>query len=832
MARKDKIITPSVTKKLQQLGYNVADWDDSSTDSKINQDIKSVLNKSSKNGSGNPGFPDRIYFNKNQRLLILVEEKPTIKEHYFKEPEKGAISGIKWYLSRFIEKIDKFKRYKILGIAVSGDLGDEYNHKFNCYKITNSQIDEVKQITNFVREEEFLAIFENFDEEEAIEKISKSSKTINKLLRNIDSQQRPVILSMLMIALYKPKDYNNVFARTFREYDKGSGILEILYPTIKDILKMQNIPENKISILETYIGTYKQMQDLTNTDIIKKILIELEENVIPIFNNHFATRSNYDIIGKFYEEFLKYAGVSNVKKGIVLTPKHITTLFTKLVDIKYNDVIMDLCCGTGAFLIAGMNKLIELIENSELPDKEKIINNIKQNQLLGFEINPTMYICSISNMLFRGDGKSRIFNMDSINNEEANKIIKEMHPTIGFINPPYSGKENSTDPTPKEITFVTKMLDNCSRYGIVIAPLSMYFKDKERRQQILQRHTLKYVINMPSDLFKPNASTYTAIAVFETNRPHKYESDIVKFYDFDDDGLVMTIKGRTDIYNRYNEKERELLDFLQNNQEVNDEKYKKISCTIKPDDEWNVHFHTKTNYSKLSKSSFEKTIKEFIIYNIKKEFDIVEKDLSDFELISYIAKSSKFKDLLEYINSEKNNENIDVSTWKEFPITQVFENMKADEKNNKINYETGELKNTNDLIQGEEIYYVGAKKTNNGVLQKVSKIDDLITKGGCLAFITGGDGSGGYSLYLPDDVIASKSFITIGRTKNLNVYTAMFLVTILDQHRYKFSYGRTWSSERFENTLILLPQTNEGKIDWNLMNNYIKNLEISKLLEE
>ena len=71
---------------------------------------------------------------------------------------------------------------------------------------------------------------------------------------------------------------------------------------------------------------------------------------MPLFNK----KTNYDIIGKFYEEFLSYAGVTNVKKGIVLTPNHITKLFTELVPIKNNDVIFDSCCGTGAFLISGM----------------------------------------------------------------------------------------------------------------------------------------------------------------------------------------------------------------------------------------------------------------------------------------------------------------------------------------------------------------------------------------------------------------------------------------------------------------------------------------------
>jgi len=40
---------------------------------------------------------------------------------------------------------------------------------------------------------------------------------------------------------------------------------------------------------------------------------------------------------------------------------------------------------------------------------------------------------------------------------------------------------------------------------------------------------------MPSELFQPNASTHTAIAVFETNKPHM-DIDKVVFYDLKDDG--------------------------------------------------------------------------------------------------------------------------------------------------------------------------------------------------------------------------------------------------------------------------------------------------------
>ena len=69
--------------------------------------------------------------------------------------------------------------------------------------------------------------------------------------------------------------------------------------------------------------------------------------------------------------------------------------FTELIEIKTNDIIFDACCGTGAFLIAGMNKLIDTIQNSQISNKHERISNIKQSQLLGFEKSNTMYSLAI-----------------------------------------------------------------------------------------------------------------------------------------------------------------------------------------------------------------------------------------------------------------------------------------------------------------------------------------------------------------------------------------------------------------------------------------------------
>ena len=48
MARKDKNVTPSVTTVLQNLGYIVADWDDSQSETKITKEVKTVLATASK----------------------------------------------------------------------------------------------------------------------------------------------------------------------------------------------------------------------------------------------------------------------------------------------------------------------------------------------------------------------------------------------------------------------------------------------------------------------------------------------------------------------------------------------------------------------------------------------------------------------------------------------------------------------------------------------------------------------------------------------------------------------------------------------------------------
>lgn len=777
--------------------------------------IVEVLSTATKSNTGkNRGEPDLIYFNESKKILILVENKNSINDHNGNNIQNNAVAGIKHYLKFFLQ--DKLKEknkttqkfltdFKIIGIAFSGDIADEHNHLIDTFIIQDDKIKDIS-IKEFQDEENYISLFENLDLELIANNISKSSSEINRMLRNIDSQKRPVLLSALMICLYERNNVRNDFKSNYLNYQTRT-IINNIPDTINNILISEGISQDKINVLKNELSFITTDNDLNNSNILSEILKELEDNVIPLFNK----KTSYDIIGKFYEEFLRYAGIANVKKGIVLTPNHITTLFTELIPIKPNDKIFDACCGTGAFLISGMNKLIDSISNSDVANKTKKIDNVKQNQLLGFEKSNTMYSLAISNMLFRGDGKSRIHNIDFFGDEAVN-ILKKRAPTIGFINPPYGGLDNKKNPTKKEIQFLEKMLDNVSRYGVIIAPQSVFFKDEIVRDRILTKHTLKAVINMPKELFQPNASTHTAIAVFETHLSHNNKKVI--FYDLKDDGFVLSKnKGRTDVYNKWSEVKTTLFEKLKNPQQHNDN-INLVHKKINTGDEWILQAHQKTDYSNIKDDDFSKTLKKHLIFEIKRKFNLLFKNIDELSFMD-ILKSNN----IDSSSFAKNSVGLRKPKWKEFKISDLFL------------IEKGERLTEADRINGE-IPLITASSYCNGITSFIDK-NTFIDKKGLFSNKLTIDMFGNVFYhkyqYFSDDNI--HTLIFNGELNiSLNEYVSVFLIAILEKISSKYGFGRQVRLHRLKNEVISLPVNTNSQPDWQFMQDYIKSLPYSKSL--
>ena len=144
-----------------------------------------------------------------------------------------------------------------------------------------------------------------------------------------------------------------------------------------------------------------------------------------------------------------------------------------------------------------------------------------------------------------------------------------------------------------------------------------------------------------------------------------------------------------------------------------------------------------------------------------------------------------------------------------------------------FSFERGKCGSAEKLLEkGGKVSYIGAKKEDNGFMYKVLRNENYITKGNCIVFIGDGQGSVGYSTYQEEDFIGSTT-LSMGRNEKLNKFNAIFLITLLDKERFKYSFGRKWNGEKLKNTKIKLPADKDDMPDWEFMENYIKSLPYS-----
>lgn len=128
------------------------------------------------------------------------------------------------------------------------------------------------------------------------------------------------------------------------------------------------------------------------------------------------------------------------------------------------------------------------------------------------------------------------------------------------------------------------------------------------------------------------------------------------------------------------------------------------------------------------------------------------------------------------------------------------------------------------------VKYITATAKNNGFGGMVN--GEPMYSGNCITIAS--DGSIGSTFYQGEPFSASNIVVTlepIGETM-LNDYIAMFICTLIREESSKYSYGRKYSVERVRNTILRLPSTPEGTPDYEFMEEYIKSLPYSIVLDK
>lgn len=491
--------------------------------------LSSVFEKASKKQSmENKGTPDFMVVKDNSNVIVVIECKAKTSDHSkysnlddYKingfgssdDTAKYAIDGALWYASFLAD------RYDVIAIGVSGqNLTESKLTSFVWPK--NGDIFDVELLADGTLEDSMQSINQyEKDIDIVLERFAATEAEVKKELRRytlscanflrangIEDNSKAGFVSAIILGLtnHESKLYKDTKAaidskraakskrmlsdpigkysvKMLKNALYGDGKDEFADDYIKGIWDIDNIPKGKRTALKKFYDTLLSKDELLrapkgeNKDfmdgdtVLSRCIYSLYENVVEVLEHY----TGVDVMGEFYTTFLRFTKGNAKEKGIVLTPKHITELFCDIAEY-YSDIkmtedtkVLDICCGTGAFLISALAKIKDNISVQKISESEKVkkYSQAQGNSLIGVERDPSMYALAYANMRFHGDGKSNLFNCSSLLvdsyapiddsgktylNDNAKIPLHEALASFGdidiaMINPPYSldKKDNS-----------------------------------------------------------------------------------------------------------------------------------------------------------------------------------------------------------------------------------------------------------------------------------------------------------------------------------------------------------------------------------------------------
>ncbi|MBW7848617.1 MAG: N-6 DNA methylase [Bacteroidales bacterium] len=574
------------------------------------ESVKRLLKNASKTHGLGKGSPEFIISSANTPdFLIIFECKASTKQHESPkkdQPVNYAVDGVLHY-AKYLSK-----EYNIIAVAVSGQTKSELkvsNYMLtkggDTYKVLTNK--SGKQISSILSWEEYIAAatFDPTIQRMRYEELMSYARELHDFMRDhakLTESEKPLLVSGTLIA-FKDK----AFAKGFGDYSADDLQKQWLH-VIKTEIEKAEIPyAKKQNMVQPYssISTHPELGKPTGKTAIKypkgvlyELVKMLKEKVWPFINDY----NDFDVVGQFYGEFLKYTGGDKKALGIVLTPRHITELFSLLANVQKGSKILDICAGTGGFLIAAMGQMIKKANT------EKEIEAIKREGIIGVEQQPNMYALAASNMILRGDGKANLYQGSCFDNA-ITKAIKEHQCTIGMLNPPYSQGDEDLH----ELVFVKHLLDSLKDKGIGIAvvPMSCAISPSQWKEEILKEHTLEAVMSLPDDLFYP-VGTVTCIMVFTAHIPHSESSRKTWFGYWKNDGFVKTKQfGRIDLNHRWEEIRDTWVEAFRNRDEIAGLSVKQKVTSA---DEWCAEAYMTTDYSNLTFDDFDMEIRNYIMF--------------------------------------------------------------------------------------------------------------------------------------------------------------------------------------------------------------------------
>ena len=450
------------------------------------------------------------------------------------------------------------------------------------------------------------------------ELVIKNTYKLNELLHKygISERIRSQFVGTCLLSLKKDLKYKGLSSTQITGGMKG---------VLDDLLEKDTKRAEKVVILYKNVLDSQDIRDI-KAEELEHVLFQIEADILPYIND--KNTMGQDILNLFFTTFNKYVGKTD--KNQAFTPDHITRFMSKITNVNKDSKVLDPCCGSGAFLVSAMTEAFEDCER----DKEKEI--VKKAGLYGIEFEEKAFGLATTNMLIHGDGNSNVVQGSCF---ERDKWIKDHNIDVVLMNPPYNAQQKhclksytknwkskkSQDPS-KGFHFVHH-ISNVVKKGKLAALLPMNCaiaidnkEMKKYKELMLENHTLEAVFSLPNDLFQPGASASPCCMVFELGRKHQKGKKTFFGY-FKDDGFVKKKNlGRVERIKEgttegvWSDIESKWLKAYINKEEITGlSVLQEVSAT----DEWCAEAYMETDYGDLTDKDFEKSIREFVAFQVK-----------------------------------------------------------------------------------------------------------------------------------------------------------------------------------------------------------------------
>lgn len=746
-------------------------------------------------------------------VSVLVETKPKFSTN---------LAAAKAQLSAYVEYEKALTGNKIVAI-----LANTLDDNILVWRGVVSEGERLTQETALRTIEEYIDFYTSKINNK--EKIMQNTYKLNEMLHrhSVPEKLRSQFVGTCVLALKNGLDYTVSSLTAAQIRVRIKEILESLLTN--DINKAE-----KLTLLNRNVLNNQYIRNLA-VEALREILTEIKGKILPYIND--KSTSGQDLLNLFFVTFNKYVGKSD--KNQAFTPDHITDFMAKITGVNKHSVVLDPCCGSGSFLVRAMTQALDDCAT------EMEQNSVKKNQIFGIEFDENIYGLATTNMLMHSDGNSNIRQGSCFNLADW---IKEAKPNIILMNPPYNGqrihlpkvyvkewaKEKKEDPS-KGLFFVKFIADTLNSINhpatlAVLLPIACAIGTKgvmkTIKEDILKENSLDAVFTLPNDIFHPGAAVQVCCMVFKIGKKHSDISTPDTFFGyFKDDGFKKRKNlGRVEQVDATTKKSKWIEIEKQWIELYRDRKEKAgLSATYRvcSTDEWLCEAYMQTDYSKLQKADFTKTINKYLSYlvDIGKLFDK-----------NFMPDSQFVMDYFNYLSSNREETyiQIDTSEWKRFEYSKIFD-VKKGFYNRKPEHST----------EGK-IPFLGATERCNGVTEYYSIEDiDAASKTGDEhdvpieekifpqnALCVTNNGSVGCAFFQPIPFTCSHDVNPLYILKGqFNVYTALFVATIVEIDKYRWAYGRKWRPERMIKSQINLPARRiEGVFepDWDYMEEYMR----------